>query len=212
MLRRPEFQIDTGQFEAPETLDLIRAWFRMETYTGLNRQEVDSISERWRRATTPELKVFLHAQDVLSLAEAGQIQAAIVLATQKLEEVGERFNGDTARAGRFVYYRTRAQVRDNFAENGPLSRRSRGDLTRSYWHLAAAFDYIRADLEYERVSGLAYKASDCFAAAGMARLQRIAFLKAVQGNDKLQLLGIPNFGHPQILALETRIIDRMYQP
>lgn len=210
MAGTPEFAIDPEQFQTPETLDVARSWFHMSVYTQMSERDQQAWHQRWGIENFPELRGFLKAQEVLELADNGKIAEAMSLATQKIAEIGARFSGDAARAGKRVYYRARASVQDDLAEYGPLSTRPRGDLLRSYWHLGAAFDLMRADREYEHVTDNAIQVSECFGAAGMGRLQRLAFYKA-HGSDQPMLLGVANFGAPQILELEQRIFNHVNQ-
>lgn len=201
-MANPEFRITPEQFQTSETLDVARNWFHLPVFTGLSDEEIRSMNQRWKIKNFPDLERFLDAGVLLELAQKGQVARAVNLATAKISEIEERFNEDEARAGKFVYYRVRAQIQDYHAEYGTLSTRPRGDLPRSYWHLAAAFDFMRADLQYG--------VSECFGAAGMGKLQKLAFLKA-KGERFVTLLGIADFGAPQILELEQGILDYINQ-
>ena len=147
---------------------------------------------------------------VFNLAERGRIREAVDLESLRIAEINKIFTSDEASAGKYVYYRVRAYAQDWFAEKGPLSTKPRGDLGRSYLHLSAALDYMRTDVEYGYATpDYGFKIGDCLAAAGMPKLQRLSLLKA-WGRD-IEIWGVPDFGSPQILRLEQKLLDHIHQ-
>lgn len=166
----------------PENITGIAArWFALPVYVDLPPEEdqrVERLSE-----LEGDVKEFIerHQEEVRALITANREVDALRLINERLAQIDSLFSGDAATTARVYILRRRAYTQEYLATKGGYSQLPLGNPTRSACFLAAASDYMQADLMVGCVTDYALRVSECFGGARARELQIAALQKVFSG-------------------------------